>query len=211
MIAYAISLIKCGDKQSTPEGLIDASLVLRHSIHKQHVHSKYSYKMYAIVHEQAQGCAQPLRDAGFTVLVKPRPVELRSIQDRTLRKYIPKEWCCGHDEFVKLYAYSLPEPIMVHVDIDFLFVKPMDDIFDVLMTNDAAAKERIQRERPQDPWPNTDRPIVAMMTRDWGQAIPGYVVMRGKYFSNRKQKKEMIGCAQCLSSLTSYTCLLETR
>jgi hypothetical protein len=69
MVGYAISLIKCGDHQSTPEGLIDAALVMRHSIHMTSVRnpksgSKYDYKMYAIVHRNAEPCSHILQQAG---------------------------------------------------------------------------------------------------------------------------------------------------
>lgn len=67
----SVCLIKCsGNKQSNAAGLTDAALVLRHSIHKMHETSKYDYKMYAIVHPQAERCRQPLNDAGFEVLVR---------------------------------------------------------------------------------------------------------------------------------------------
>eukprot|EP00970_Alexandrium_tamarense_P002832 scaffold397_cov317-Alexandrium_tamarense.AAC.1 len=57
-IAYAISLIKCSDFQSSTSGLLDAATILRHSIHKQSIRtpssgSKYDYKLYAIVHTNA--------------------------------------------------------------------------------------------------------------------------------------------------------------
>ena len=51
VVAYAISLIKCGDHQNVnAAGLIDAALVLRHSVHKISRRnpasgSKYDYKM----------------------------------------------------------------------------------------------------------------------------------------------------------------------
>ena len=57
-------------RTSNAAGLTDAALVLRHSIHKMHETSKYDYKMYAIVHPQAERCRQPLNDAGFEVLVR---------------------------------------------------------------------------------------------------------------------------------------------
>ena len=65
-VAYAISIIECTDHhksgQSSIAGLVDASLVLRHSIHQNSIRnplsgSKYDYEMYAIVHEQAKVCS----------------------------------------------------------------------------------------------------------------------------------------------------------
>jgi hypothetical protein len=117
-VAYAVSFIKCGDFQTHSAGLTDASLVLRHSIHKisrrnPDSGSKYDYKMYAIVHRDAEACSQILNETGFEVLVVEPPVKQEEIQGEFLRKMIHREWCCGADEFIKLYAYTLPEEIVV--------------------------------------------------------------------------------------------------
>lgn len=174
-VAYVISLIKCGDKQSNVGGLTDAALVLRHSIHVNSIRTqrgRYDYRMYAIVHEKAEHCSQPLKDAGFEIMVKSRPVEKWEVQSQHLREKMNKEWCCGHDEFIKLYTYQMTEyPIVVHMDIDFVLNKPLDDLFDVLLdpSNDEA-KARIDRERPDEEWPQD---VQAFLTRDWGQVVPG--------------------------------------
>jgi hypothetical protein len=178
-IGYAISLIKCGDKQSTAAGLTDAALVLRHSVHLTSYRvgaSKYDYKMYAIVHRRAAKCSGVLQDAGFEVLIRDPPVTVSDIEGDFLRKKIQREWCCGSDEFVKLYAYKLTDvPIVVHVDMDYIFHRPMDDVFDAMLfdkdsVEGRTARERIPRERPTDPWPDN---VQCMMTRDWPQVIPG--------------------------------------
>jgi hypothetical protein len=69
VIAYAISLVRCGDRQSSTAGLIDAALVLRHSVHMQSIRnpasgSKYDYQMYAIVHADAVECSHVLKTVG---------------------------------------------------------------------------------------------------------------------------------------------------
>jgi hypothetical protein len=69
VIAYAISLIKCEDKQTSTAGLIDAALVLRHSVHMQSIRneksgSRYDYQMYAIVHVDAVKCSSILKAVG---------------------------------------------------------------------------------------------------------------------------------------------------
>ena len=180
---------------------MDAALVMRHSIH--HTSSRvgasdYDYKMYAIVHADAQPCSHILQDAGFHVLVRQRPVEQRDIRGSVLRETIHKEWCCGHDEFIKLYAYTLPEPVVVHVDIDFVFHKPMDHVFDALLYHKdsdigRAARQSIELERSTDAWPDEPQ---AFMTRDWGQVYPGrlagfqagFIVLR----SNPKVMDELV-------------------
>lgn len=181
-VAYAVSLIKCGDKQSNDAGLVDAALVMRHSIHKISIRnypesgSTYDYRMYALVHRQAESCSQILKDAGFqVVMIEESPVKPSEIQGEFLRNNIHTEWCCGADEFVKLYAYTLPEPLLVHVDIDFAFLKPMDFLFDaILYPKDSPegkkARSQIPLERPEEELPDT---IDAFITRDWPQVIPG--------------------------------------
>jgi hypothetical protein len=183
VIGYAVSLIKCHDRQSLPAGLIDAALVLRHSIHLTSVRhassgSLYDYQMFAIVHPNVdrEGCAKPLEEAGFTILVKDTPVKYREIQGEYLRKHIQSESCCGADEFIKLHAYTITTvPIVVHVDLDFLMLRPMDDLFDaMLFSKDSdigrAARTRIPKEFSAAKWPDQ---VDTFMTRDWPQVIPG--------------------------------------
>jgi len=178
-IAYAVSFIKCGDFQTHAAGLTDASLILRHSVHKisrrnPDSGSKYDYKMYAIVHRQAEACSQILSQTGFEVVIVDPPVLQKEIRGEHLHKKINREWCCGADEFIKLYAYALPEQIVVHVDIDFAFYKPMDDLFDAMLypkdsPEGQAARKRIELERPTDKLPDQ---IQAYITRDWPQVAP---------------------------------------
>jgi hypothetical protein len=183
VVAYAVSFIKCGDAQTQSADLMDASLILRHSIHQisirnyQYSKSRYDYKMYALVHRQAVDCFAELNErTGFEVIVVDSPVRPDEIRGETLRKNIHRDGCCGADEFIKLYAYSLlPHEIVVHVDIDFAFYKPMDDLFDALRYDKDSvlgrgARARIHLERPEIGLP--DR-IDAFRTRDWPQVAPG--------------------------------------
>jgi len=180
-IGYAISLIKCGDKQTSTAGLTDAAIVLRHSVHMTSVRnpdsgSKYDYKMYAIVHRQAEKCSEVMKQVGFEVIIADPPIAPKDIQGEYLRKHIRREWCCGADEFVKLYAYSkIPQPIVVHIDMDFAFMKPMDELFDAMLydvhsVEGQAARKRIALERPSESLPEK---IDAFFTLDWPQVIPG--------------------------------------
>jgi hypothetical protein len=179
-VAYAISLIKCGDKQSSDVGLVDAALVMRHSIHKISIRnpnsgSNFDYRMYALVHEQAEHCSHLLKKAGFNIVLLEAPVKPHEIRGQYLRENIEKEWCCGSDEFIKLYATTLPEPLVVHTDIDFVFLKPMDDLFEAILfpkesPQGRRARSNIPVERPDKPLPDV---IDAFITRDWPQVIPG--------------------------------------
>ena len=102
------------------------------------------------------------------------PVQTEEIRGDFLRTTIHKEYCCGIDEFIKLYAYSLPEEIIVHLDIDVAFYKPMDHLYDaILFDKDSpqgiAARQKIEKERKEDVLPEK---IGAFITRDWGQVAP---------------------------------------
>lgn len=180
-IAYAISLVKCGDHQTNAAGLTDAALILRHSIHvissrNPESHSKYDYVMVAIVHRQAVPCSDILRKVGFQIMIVDSPVQRQDIQGEYLKQHIRKEWCCGHDEFIKWFPYTMTDyPAVVHVDIDFAFFRPMDELFDAMIHPadselGRAARARIAMERPSDTLP--DR-IDAFFTRDWPQVMPG--------------------------------------
>jgi hypothetical protein len=68
-----------------------------------------------------------------------------------------------------LYAYTLLQhPIVVHVDIDFAFFKPMDELFDAMLYNNRLSEVRTQY--PVRHWPAN---IEAFITRDYPQLIPG--------------------------------------
>ena len=180
-VGYAISLIKCGDKQTSTAGLIDAAIVLQHSVHMNSVRnpssgSNYDYKMYALVHKQAEKCSSLLQQVGFEVIVADPPVVSGDIRGKYLQQRIHREWCCGADEFVKLYAYSkIPEPVVVHVDMDFAFVKPMDELFDAMLydVNSVEGKEARMRIALETPSKSLPDKIDAFFTLDWPQVIPG--------------------------------------
>ena len=180
-VAYAISFIHCNVNDFM--GLIDASLVLRHSIHKISSRnpasgSKYDYKMYAFVHRtQAITCVDNIEKLGFEVIVVDPPFEIENISNDFVRKKIHKTFCCGHHEFIKLHAFNLTEEIFVHLDIDFFLNKPMDHLFDAILydkdsVEGKAARGKIQGELQ---FPNEHEipdDIGAFFTRDWSLTPP---------------------------------------
>lgn len=114
VIAHAVSLIKCS-KGSSVTGFLDAAAVLRHSIHKNSIHyrgpnnttrpkSRYSYKMYGIVHTSCGDHAKVLERLGYEILVRDHPVKREDIKGEWLRNHIEAENCCGSAEFIKLYG-----------------------------------------------------------------------------------------------------------
>ena len=178
-VAYAASFIKCENAASS--GLIDASLVLRHSIHKissrnPESGSKYDYKMYAIVHRtQAIECLDTIQDLGYEVIIVDPPFEVEDIQCEEVRVNMHFAWCCGHHEFIKLYAFNLTEEIFVHVDLDFSFHKPMDHLFDAILYEKDSPEGQEARGKLELQFPEEQvlpDQIQSFITRDWGQVSP---------------------------------------
>ncbi len=107
--AYVASLILCNKGASSVTGFLDAAIVLRHSIHKNSIHNpgssgKYSYKMYAIVHENCKHHAPTLEKMGYEILIRDTPIDRSKIKGEVYRKSVERAMCCGSAEFIKLYA-----------------------------------------------------------------------------------------------------------
>ena len=59
---------------------------------------------------------------------------MNEIEGEYLREKVPKNGCCGEKEFVKLHAYTLVQhPVIVHLDLDTLILKPMDKLYNVMI------------------------------------------------------------------------------
>ena len=176
-IAYLTSVTDCPLEHR--QNLIDAAAVLKHSIHRSSIRnpkslSHYDYQMYAFVHTNASACAEPLRHIGYTVLVRENPVELYQVEKEWYRKRLthPKAGCCQEREFLKLYSYTMLEyPLVVHLDLDFLVLKPMDELFDAFFQPDSDTKH-IQHSMwlHERQWIGR---IETMFTRDYPMAKPG--------------------------------------
>lgn len=144
-IGYAVTVSGCpknnGSRGDFGAGITDGAAVLKHSIHLnsiqnyQQSRSLYDYKMYALVHPEAEFCARPtLEPLGYEILLRDVPVPLEEIEGEFLREKVANNGCCGEKEFVKLHAYTLLEhPAVVHLDLDTLVLKPMDRLFDVII------------------------------------------------------------------------------
>ena len=95
--------------------------------------------MYAIYHPDGYTCAEPLKDLGYTLVKRQTPVAVKDIQGTFLREHIEKNGCCGEKELVKLEAYTLTDhPVVVHLDLDVIVLKPFDALFDWMLSPDPA-------------------------------------------------------------------------
>jgi len=172
VIGYAISLTGCEETS-----YIDGAAVLKQSIHQNSIHnpkstSKYSYKLYAIVHPSAVLCAQALHDLlGFEVLVRDTPFDMNDIRGEFYKSRVNQSGCCGEREFIKLYAYTLVEhPIVVHLDMDVLILNPMDELFDAMLDPRSDKHRRSVPSMHNQTLPSN---IQAYFTRDYNMAYPG--------------------------------------
>ena len=143
-IGYAITVSGCPsgkDRGDFGAGISDGAAILQHSIHLNSIQnyptsqSLYDYKMYALVHVEAEWCARPaLEPLGYEILIRDVPVPLAEIEGKYLREKVADNGCCGDKEFVKLYAYTLIQhPVVVHLDLDTLVLKPMDKLYNVII------------------------------------------------------------------------------
>jgi Glycosyl transferase family 8. len=187
-IAYAVSLTSC---EETPS-LIDGAAVLLHSIHMSSIRnplssSKYDYRMYAIVHNSATACRPILEKIGYTVQQVDVPVPVADIQGDFLRENVPQNGCCGELEFIKLWAYTLVEhPFVVHLDLDTVVLKPMDELFDAAIRGDTRHVSAvmwpqehhllgsgIEEEEEKEGGTHQEKPIHAFFTRDYNMRSAG--------------------------------------
>jgi hypothetical protein len=185
-IAYAVSLFMCGNHDVQISGLLDSAMVLKHSVELIHRRSKYGYKMYAIVHRNALGCADKLRRIGYNILVRDSFIEKDEIEGDYLRRIVDSAGGgMGSREFLKLHAYNITwHEIVVHVDMDYMFLKSHDHLYDSMLLDPTSkegvsAREQIVREREpfiigekDAPLPNQ---IDAFFTRDYPLPWPGKV------------------------------------
>jgi hypothetical protein len=130
-IAYAVSVTQC-DMEGLAK-LQDGAAVLHQSIRLASRDSRYDYYMVAFVHPSANECAAVLRALGYEVQIRPTPFNDTIIQNDELA-LAQENSCCGTKEYLKLYSYLLVEfPVVVHLDLDCLVLRPLDDVFDLML------------------------------------------------------------------------------
>ena len=167
-VGFAVTITGCG-KDPITEG----AAVLKHSIHLASIHGKiggrYDYKMYAIYHPDGETCAAPLKDLGYELLKRNTPVAVSDIQGDFLRENIEKNGCCGEKELVKLEAYTLTQhPVVVHLDLDVLVLKPLDALFDWMLVDPSDLETTYDVSEVPIMWPEMEKPQKpnAFFTRD---------------------------------------------
>ncbi|KAL9187354.1 hypothetical protein ACHAXT_001457 [Thalassiosira profunda] len=202
-IAYAVSLTSCGASgdrhdniknggHSSDPSFHEGAAVLKHSIHLSSVRnyhqskSVYDYDMIAFVHPNAEGCSDVFRELGYQVQIRETPFNVTDIQGKFLREHMVKSGCCGEKEYLKLYAYALKDyPIVVHLDLDSLVLKPMDDLFHAMLGDKGGSSgsgggvsKEVAEARSRIPVmfndPLPEKSIDAYFTRDYNMVNPGH-------------------------------------
>jgi hypothetical protein len=148
VIGYAISITKC-----QPDGnrIQDQAAVLLYSIHRNSRHnpksgSKYGYKAYAFLHPDASNCTEIVERIGYEVHIRESPVLSYTLLDHAA---------------------------VVHLDLDCLVLKPLDDLFDSMIEGPSSlARQRLPLQWEKN---NGNLPvdIEAFFTRDYNMVDPG--------------------------------------
>uniref|UniRef100_A0A7S3HGE2 Uncharacterized protein n=1 Tax=Spumella elongata TaxID=89044 RepID=A0A7S3HGE2_9STRA len=129
-IAYAITVTKDGS-------FLDGALVLGYAARKYHDASKgfpsaYDVDLVAFVAPPVVSSIPTLEKFGWKVLRRELPVRIDEIQNQDYAQKMKNSGCCGADEFLKLWAYTLTDyHRVIHLDMDSIIFKNMDQIFNI--------------------------------------------------------------------------------
>jgi len=82
-----------------------------------------------------------LENYGWRIIERRLPVEIDEIENKKYAENMRNSGCCGADEFLKLWAYTLTEyHRVIHLDMDSIIFKNLDIIlnkdFELLFTGD---------------------------------------------------------------------------
>jgi alpha-N-acetylglucosamine transferase len=130
-IAYAVSLTSCNFRKERT--FLDAAVVLRQSIEAASRSSKYDYNVIAFIHPDAVDCALVMSKLGYEVKMRDTPFIVSQISNPDLVDAQGAS-CCGFKEYLKLYSYlETSYRVVVHLDLDCILLKPLDNIFDLML------------------------------------------------------------------------------
>ena len=176
-IGFAVAITSCGSDNSakTAFPIAQAASVLKHSIERASIHGRqgrYDYQLYAIHHPNATECASTLAPLGFQLVARDTPVPVSEIKGDFLREHIVKNGCCGEKELIKFEAFTLTQhPVVVLLDLDALLLKPLDEIFDLILYRKLPPAETLGHYLM---WPERELPwdIQVLYTIDYAMLGP---------------------------------------
>ena len=147
VIGYAVSITQFTTlaQNKGREKLLDRAAVLAKSIQLAMDQSmRYDYHLFAFVHPNATECIPRIKSLGYRVQVRDTPFRLADIKNQDLLD-AQGNGCCDEREYLKLYSYLLLEyPVVVHLDLDSIVLRPMEDVFN-LMTGRIRTTEEKER------------------------------------------------------------------
>jgi len=148
-VAYAVTITKFeldGYKDSHAKHL-DRAAVLHQSIKlAMQKSAKYDYHIYAFVHPEASDAKPFLERLGYRVQIRDTPFNMTAIDNFELVDS-QRIGCCGEKEYLKLYSYLLLDyPVVVHLDLDTIVLRPMDDVFDFMSMTQPSATTKLSSQ-----------------------------------------------------------------
>ena len=112
--------------------------------------------------------------AGYVGVQRPKTGDTARQPGERLNKlpmFLYNEGCCGDTELLKLHIYGIVgHELAVHLDFDSLILRPMDDLFDVMLgkqNDDKVASSLAIAKLPHSKPVDFSRPIDAAFTRDY--------------------------------------------
>lgn len=127
-IAYAVTITIDGP-------FLDGALVLGYAAKKYHsaekgFPSEYDVELVAFAAPSVTTTIPILERFGWKVIKRPLPVSIEEIQNQDYAQKMRDSGCCGADEFLKMWAYTLTEyHRVVHLDMDSIVLKNLDELF----------------------------------------------------------------------------------
>lgn len=119
--------------QVTKDGpFVDGALVLGYAARYYHsaatgYPSKFDIDLVAFVTKKVVSTRNILQRFGWRVLERDLPVALDEIENQDYANRMRDSGCCGADEFLKLWAYTLTEYHRVlHLDMDCIIFRNLD-------------------------------------------------------------------------------------
>eukprot|EP01039_Chlorochromonas_danica_P005802 gene5802-6390_t len=129
-VAVAITVTKDGP-------FVDGALVLGYAAKKYHsanlgYPSRFDIELVAFVTKKVVTTRPILSKFGWKILERDLPVALSEIGNQDYAQRMRDSGCCGADEFLKLWAYTLTEYSRVlHFDMDCIIFKNLDTLLSI--------------------------------------------------------------------------------
>ncbi|KAG7368648.1 hypothetical protein IV203_031391 [Nitzschia inconspicua] len=170
-IAYAVSITSY-DPKNKEAHLLDRAAVLHQSIKLAMQQStRYHFHLYCFLHPDAKSIALQMEHLGYRVQIRETPFNISDVPNGNFVA-AQTNGCCLEKEYIKLYSWLLDDyPVVIHMDLDTLVLRPMDDLFD-LMTDPSYDRKRFQNASMWTDMEKFEGPVDFLFTRDYNMVDP---------------------------------------